>query len=222
MICFSFFFFILINIIRYCACVDAGAHLRTEDPSGLKEALAQLQEKASLSMKNNLYCLFLLILLNFSIDLFISFSVQSKSNNISESRQRNNSNENDQRDENVEEFDPNGDQKKRIEFMIETILDLKNNKMKLVLDKDANQNVNRIKKIVKNYLKEKEKDVDNRIKISWADLISEENKGRSYFNFLFSSFLFLLISICFKEICWCLFSSHVFFFFFFDVKGDGG
>jgi hypothetical protein len=67
--------------------------------------------------------------------------------------------------------------------MVETILDLKNNKMKLVYDKDANQNVSRMKKTISNYLKEKGKLIDNHLTITWADLISEENKGT-----IFSSF----------------------------------
>jgi predicted HNH restriction endonuclease len=84
--------------------------------------------------------------------------------------------------ETVEEFDPNGDQKKRIEFMIETILDLKNNKMKLVYDRDANQDVTRVKKTISNYLKEKGKLMDNHLTITWADLISEESKGIIFFS----------------------------------------
>jgi nucleolar MIF4G domain-containing protein 1 len=129
---------------------NVGARLRSEDPSGLKEALGKLREKATLAMQNK------------SLQS-VHTSQMSNSKNVPDS---------------VEEFDPSGDQKKRIEFMIETILDLKNNKMKLVMDKDANQNVTRVKKLIINHLKEKGKFADNHLTITWTDLISAENKGK--------------------------------------------
>eukprot|EP00029_Vermamoeba_vermiformis_P005701 TRINITY_DN2055_c0_g1_i1.p1 TRINITY_DN2055_c0_g1~~TRINITY_DN2055_c0_g1_i1.p1 ORF type:complete len:766 (+),score=250.04 TRINITY_DN2055_c0_g1_i1:210-2507(+) len=70
------------------------------------------------------------------------------------------------------------EESKRIDFMIDMLMDLKNNKMRLVIDKEANVHLNNLKRTIKNYMKQRGKENVDEVRISWKDLTSEETKGR--------------------------------------------
>lgn len=70
------------------------------------------------------------------------------------------------------------EESKRVEFMLDMLMDLKNNKMRLVIDKEANIHLNNLKRTIKNYMKQRGKENIDEIRISWKDLTAEETKGK--------------------------------------------
>jgi hypothetical protein len=66
----------------------------------------------------------------------------------------------------------------RVDFMLETLADLKNNKLKMQ-DKDVNINVQRIRKMIEGNMKERfgVYSAPDTIKIAWSDLISDKKSG---------------------------------------------
>lgn len=86
------------------------------------------------------------------------------------------------------------EESKRIDFMIDMLMDLKNNKMRLVIDKEANVHLNNLKRTIKNYMKQRGKENIDEVRISWKDLTSEETKGKICSNYFSTRNALLLLN----------------------------